>query len=285
MSTLLEARRVTKSFGSFVAVRDVDLDVRPGEVVGLLGANGAGKTTLIRILLGLLAPTRGTTTMLGGDPSRQARRQIGYVPQGLGLYPDLTVRENLAFVASTYGVTKAELPPELLPDAGVLVGELGLGSQRQLAFACAMLHDPALFVLDEPTSGVDPLTAARLWDAVRRRSESGVGALVTTHNMQEAQQCDRLLLMSDGALVASGSEAEVIGDTRAVHVDADEWAAAFAALQKAGFPVSLAGTSVRVLSATEAQVRAALTDAGVAANVRTVDATLEERMLAIARPA
>ena len=157
---LLQAAHLTKTFGAFVAVDDVSFSVAPGEVVGLLGANAAGKTTALRIALGLLAPTSGTALLLGRYADRGVRQRIGYVPQGLGLYADMSVLENLQFVAAVYGGAKPEVPESLASVGDDLVGEISLGSQRELAFACALLHEPELIILDEPTSGVGALTRA-----------------------------------------------------------------------------------------------------------------------------
>ncbi len=282
---LLEAVSVTRRFGGFTAVADVSMSVAAGEVVGLLGANGAGKTTLIRMVLGLLSPTSGDVRVLGRWPTRDVRRELGYVPQGLGLYDDLTVAENLDFVADAYAVPRARaaVPQDLAEHARTLVGALALGTQRQVAFACALLHDPRVLVLDEPTSGVDPLARARLWDTIHEQADAGIGVLVTTHYMQEAEQCDRLLLMSDGVLVAQGSEADVVGGTTATEVVCDNWAAAFSALQSAGAPVMLAGRSVRVADGDPEALRAALAAAGLHGEVRQVPATIEERMAVLAR--
>jgi len=280
---LLRADRVRRTFGEVVAVDDVTLEVGPGEVVGLLGANGAGKTTVIRMLLGLIATSAGTVELLGAAPDRERRARLGYVPQGLGLYGDLTVRENLVFSAQAYGVAPPHLPETLDAVADRLVADLSLGVQRQLAFVCALAHDPQVLVLDEPTSGVDALARAALWDTIHEQAETGVGVLVTTHNMQEAEQCDRLLLMSQGRLVAQGSEADVIGATTAVAVRTDEWARAFAVLSEAGQPAMLAGRDVRVADADADLIRQVLAGAGVAAEVVAVPATIEERMLVLAR--
>jgi ABC-type multidrug transport system ATPase subunit len=279
---LVRAERVTRRFDTFVAVDDVSMHVGPGEVVGLLGANGAGKTTLIRVLLGLLTTSAGRVEVLGGVPDRPRRRRLGYVPQNLGLYRDLTVAENLAFVARSYGADVPVLSAELTPYAGVLVGKLPLGVQRQAAFAAALSHRPDVLLLDEPTSGVDALAGASLWDTIRGRSERGVGVLVTTHNMQEAQQCDRLLLMSNGRLVAQGTEADIVGSTTAIAVRTGDWARAFEALAAAGAPVVLVGRAIRVAGAEPAAVRGILTTAGVEATLEPVRATIEERMLVLA---
>jgi ABC-2 type transport system ATP-binding protein len=282
---LLRAGRVTRRFGAFTAVDDVTMQVQPGEVVGLLGANGAGKTTLIRMLLGLLAVTSGTIELLGGPPARERRRRLGYVPQGLGLYGDLTVAENLSFSAQAYGCAVPALPPSLAGHTGVLVGDLPLGAQRQVAFLAALAHSPEVLVLDEPTSGVDALARASLWDTIRAQAEKGAGVLVTTHYMQEAQQCDRLLLMSDGRLVAQGSEADIVGSTTAVAVHTGNWAQAFAALNAAGVPVMLEGRAIRVANADPAGLAGVLTAAGIEATLEQVPATIEERMLVLARGA
>jgi ABC-2 type transport system ATP-binding protein len=281
----LRARDVTRRFGSLVAVDRVTMHVDAGEVVGLLGANGAGKTTLIRMLLGLQPASAGSVWLLGGPPDRERRRRLGYVPQGLGLYRDLTVRENLAFSSHAYATAEPTLPPALEPVADRLVGDIPLGFQRQVAFLAALAHDPEVLVLDEPTSGVDALGGAGLWDTIHDQAERGVGVLVTTHNMQEAQQCDRLLLMSSGRLVAQGSEADVVGGTTAIEVRTEDWARTFEALEAASLPVMLAGRAVRVADADPAVLRAALDRAGISGELVAVPATIEERMAVLARAA
>jgi ABC-2 type transport system ATP-binding protein len=280
---LLAAEQVSRSFGAFTAVEDVTMHVGPGEVVGLLGANGAGKTTLIRMLLGLLATTVGEVELLGGRPDRDLRRRLGYVPQGLGLYRDLTVAENLAFTCKAYGAAPPQLPESLRPVVDRLVAQLPLGLQRQLAFLSALAHNPEVLVLDEPTSGVDALARAALWDTIHEQAEEGVGVLVTTHNMAEAEQCDRLLLMSAARLVAQGSEADIIGATTAIAIRTNDWARAFAVLNEAGQPVMLAGRDVRVADADAGRVQTILAEAGMTADVTGVAATIEERMMVLAR--
>ncbi|MGB5167703.1 MAG: ABC transporter ATP-binding protein [Acidimicrobiia bacterium] len=278
----LEARSLVKAYGDFTAVDDVSLEVRPGEVVGLLGANGAGKTTTIRMLVGLLKPTSGIALLLGSTPDRQARRSLGYVPQGLGLYRQLTVAENLEFNADTYGVQPAHIGGALAEARDRRVAEIPLGLQRQLAFVCALQHDPEVLVLDEPTSGVGPLSSARLWDEIRSTAEGGAGVLVSTHSMQEARQCDRLLLMADGAIVARGTEAEVVGDTHAIQVTTPVWREAFAALSEAGSLVTLDGRTVRVVDQSTRQVHDAVDPIDASAIVTSVPATIDERMAVLA---
>ena len=236
MSRLLaRADEATRRFGSFTAVDGVTMQVRSGEVVGLLGANGAGKTTLIRMLLGLLPPIGGSRR----DPRRSTDARApaptwATCPRTWASTATSRSTENLAFVAAAYGAAVPVLTAGLTRHADVLVGDLPLGTQREVAFIAALAHSPELLLLDEPTSGVDALSRATLWDTIREQALAGVGVLVTTHNMQEAQQCDRLLLMSAGRLVAQGSQADLIGETTATAVHTDDWAAAFEALSAAG---------------------------------------------------
>lgn len=280
---MMAATGLGRMFGDLLAVDGVSFTVEPGEVVGLLGANGAGKTTVIKMLLGLLSPTTGAASLFGGPPSQENRARLGYVPQGLGLYQDLTAAENLEFVAAAYACRPATLTGPLAGLEGRLVRDLPLGLQRRLAFVCALQHSPRGLVLDEPTSGVEPLARARLWDTIRSQAEAGAGVLVTTHYMQEARQCDRLLLMSSGRIVASGSEADVIGDTRVVEIEAARWQEVFEALDASRLPVTLAGTAVRVVGLDADEVRSILAGIGVEASVRSVAATLDERMAVLAR--
>jgi ABC-2 type transport system ATP-binding protein len=279
---LAQCVAVTRRFGAATAVRDVSLEVGPGEIVGLLGANGAGKTTLIRMLLGLLPATAGTIALFGAAPSRDSRRRLGYVPQGLGLYDDLTAAENLSFSAAVFGGPPADVPDGLRGRAGVPVGALPLGLQRQAAFAQALAHRPGLLVLDEPTSGVAPLGRARLWETIRAAAEGGAGVLVTTHYMEEASECDRLVVLAGGRVVAGGTPAEVIGNATVTVVTAPAWQAAFRKLEEHGLAATLAGATLRVPAGPD-QVRRALAaeppagEMGPAVHVGTAPATLEER--------
>lgn len=283
MSPSVEVCRATRRFGDFVAVDSVDLNVEAGEIVGLLGANGAGKTTLIRMLLGLLTPTSGRLTLFGAAPSRETRARLGYVPQHLGLYPDLTVAENLRFSAHAFGSPPSPaLAGELASVRDELIGTVPLGVQRRAAFAAALAHRPDLLVLDEPTSGVDPLARARLWDDVRRAAAAGAGALVTTHYMDEARQCDRLVLMAKGHVVGAGREHDIVDGRTTVEVEAgDRWAEVFDVLDAAALPVTLAGRRVRVPGAERCAVVATLTGASIDVPVRTVSSTLEEAMVLV----
>jgi ABC-2 type transport system ATP-binding protein len=285
---LAECIGVTRRFGGFTAVDDVSIGVKPGEIVGLLGANGAGKTTLIRMLLGLLPASSGRVTLLGEAPSRQTRRRIGYVPQGLGLYDDLTAAENLQFSAAVFG-DRAASPRDEVPGIagtrGVPVGRLPLGAQRRVAFAQALSHQPELLILDEPTSGVDPLGRARLWEAIFNTASAGAGVLVSTHYMEEAEECDRLIIMADGAVVAAGTAVQIVGDSQVTVIQAPLWAAAYERLADAGLPVALAGRTLRVPGVSPADVTAVLAGGSgspggqLTGDVRVslAPATLEER--------
>lgn len=281
---LMTVDHAVKRFGAFTAVDGVSLSVAPGEVVGLLGANGAGKTTLIRMILGLETVDDGRITVLGSVPARADRHAIGYVPQGLGLSQALTVEQNVEFVAATFGVRDLPaLPDALAAVATRPVSEIGLGRQRQLAFHCALLHAPRLLILDEPTSGVDPLARARLWDTIHAQADAGAAVLVTTHYMQEAEQCTRLEVMSRGLPVAAGSTADITAGHEAVAVRATSWQDAFAALVAAGLPVVLDGRTARVAGTAPEAVRTALAVAGVEASCEVVPATLEETMVLVDR--
>ncbi|MGH2827344.1 MAG: ABC transporter ATP-binding protein [Actinomycetota bacterium] len=229
----VEANGVRKEFGVLVAVDDVDLDLSSGEVVGLLGANGAGKTTFMRMLLGLVTPTRGSIELFGEPIAERSRERIGYVPQGLGLYEDLTVAQNLEFAASAYGF---EAPPlgDLAKVGPTLVRDLPLGLRRRAAFMNALAHQPELLVLDEPTSGVDVLARAELWGTIRAAAEGGAGVLVSTHHLEEADQCDRLVVMASGRVVLSGTMDAIVGDVSGGLERIDAFEARFEELSASG---------------------------------------------------
>jgi ABC-2 type transport system ATP-binding protein len=211
-----------KAFGPLVAVDNLDLEVRRGEVFGLLGPNGSGKTTTIRLLCGLMAPTSGSATVVGFDIVRESesiRRAIGYMSQRFGLYDDLTVEENLRFYASVYGLrgrAREERLAEMLRDldfterARQLAGTLSGGWKQRLALACATAHRPQMLFLDEPTAGVDPASRRRFWQMIYDLAAGGTTVLVTTHYMDEAERCGRLAFLSRGKLIAVGTVPEIL---------------------------------------------------------------------------
>ncbi len=210
----VEVSELTKRFGSFVAVDRVSFAVAPGEVFGFLGPNGAGKTTTIKMLNGLLAPSSGNGHVAGFDITSERaaiKLAIGYMSQLFSLYGDLTVGENIGFFAGLYGVDGARLAARrawVLEMAGLagerdrLTGELALGWKQRLALGCAVLHEPRILFLDEPTSGVDPISRRRFWDLIYTLAEGGTTVFVTTHYMEEAESCHRLALMNRGRLIA-----------------------------------------------------------------------------------
>jgi len=282
--SLLETAEVTRRFGRQQAVQAVDISVEAGEVVGLLGANGAGKTTLIRLALGLLRPTEGAVRLFDRRPSRSSRHRLGYLPQSLGLYEDLTVWENLSFASRAFGrsMDAAGLDPEIAAARGTLVRDLPLGLRRRVAFAAALAHDPELLVLDEPTSGVEPLARARLWETIRDAADRGVGVLATTHYMSEASECDRLVVLVSGRVAAAGTMDAVIGDLRTVIVEPDRWETAFAALDEVHLPVALVGRTLRVPGASIGTVDETLRAAGVSSRLSVAPATFDEAFVTIA---
>jgi ABC-2 type transport system ATP-binding protein/ribosome-dependent ATPase len=234
------------------------------------------------MVLGLLRPSAGEVALFGAPPSTAARPRVGYQPPGLGLWGDLTVQENLAFATAAFGAPSPPLDDDLAAAGDRLVRDLPLGLRRRTAFAAALAHRPEVLILDEPTSGVDPLARAGLWETIRAAAEAGAGVLVTTHAMDESEQCDRLVVMANGRVVAEGTGTEVIGDTTAVEVRAQRWEAAFEALEAEREPVALRGRTLRVPAATPNHVAAVLARRGVAADLRVVPATLEEAFVALA---
>lgn len=276
--TLVDARGATKRFGSFTAVNDVSLQVASGEVVGLLGANGAGKTTLIRMILGTLVPDGGAVRVLGQQPTRAVRARIGYIPQGLGLWTDLSARDHIVLGEAVYGAAAA-LDDDIARVADEPVGRLALGLRRRLAFSLAVAHRPDVVVLDEPTSGVDPLARARLWGRIRAVAEAGAGVLVSTHYMDEAAQCDRSMLLATGRLAAAGTVDALTAGRYALLVRPRNWQRAWKVLDDAKILALPTGRALRVPGADADRVDDVLARAGVTADVSTVEATLEDVFL------
>ncbi len=276
MTPLVEVRSVSKAFRDYVAVDSVNLTIEPGEVVGLLGANGAGKTTLIKIIIGLLVPSSGSVSIFGSRPSRHSRRRLGYVPQNLGLYPDLTVSENIEFAARAFGSPPPPLDPSLQAVSDHLVGNLSLGFRKRVAFAAAMAHHPELLILDEPTSGVGPIGRADLWRTIAEASAQGTAILVSTHHMDEAEECDRLLMLSRGKVVREGRAQDIISAVKVVAVDTQDWRSALNAADQAGLRTSLVGTALRVVGSETSDVRDALSRSGLDFDLVEVEGTFDD---------
>ncbi len=221
----IETDRLTRRFGAFTAVDGVSFAVPPGTIFGLLGANGAGKSTTIRMLCGLLRSSAGTARVAGFDINRrpeEVKRSIGYMSQRFSLYLDLTVRENIRFFGGIYGLSLERLDERLAWVAGMagltgredsLTGSLSGGWRQRLALGCAVLHDPPILFLDEPTAGVDPLSRRDFWELINRLAADGTTVLVTTHYLDEAEYCNRLVLMHAGRVVAEGSPAQLKEET------------------------------------------------------------------------
>jgi ABC-2 type transport system ATP-binding protein len=222
---LIQVQDLTRRFGAFTAVNRVSFAVAAGEVFGLLGANGAGKTTTFRMLCGLLPASGGQLRVAGVDlrsAPAAARARIGYMSQRFSLYGNLTLSQNLAFFAGVYGLDRATRRTrlaqtleemDLAPYADTASADLALGYKQRLALACALLHQPDILFLDEPTSGVDPLARREFWNRINALAESGVTVLVTTHFMEEAEYCDRLAIMAAGEILALGSPAQIKAQT------------------------------------------------------------------------
>jgi ABC-2 type transport system ATP-binding protein len=217
----IDARHLTRRFGAFVAVNDVSFDVRAGEVFGFLGSNGAGKSTTIRMLCGLLKPTSGTAIVGGLDVGRDpegVKRRIGYMSQKFSLYEKLTVDQNITFFGGIYGLSPDRFAARrdfVLDMAGLrgrertLTGALSGGWRQRLALGCAILHEPPIVFLDEPTGGVDPLSRRQFWRLIDDLSQRGVAVLVTTHYLDEAEHCHRIAIIQGGRLAAHGTVQEL----------------------------------------------------------------------------
>lgn len=211
---VIKTDKLTKRFGDFIATNEITFNVYKGEIFGFLGANGAGKTTAMRMLCGLSTPSSGTATIAGFDVYKQTeliKKNIGYMSQKFSLYEDLTILENIRFFGGIYGLTDTQLKEKseslietlgLNQEAKKLVGSLPLGWKQKLAFSVAILHDPKIVFLDEPTGGVDPVTRRQFWDMIYEASGRGITVFVTTHYMDEAEYCNRISMMVDGVMKA-----------------------------------------------------------------------------------
>jgi ABC-2 type transport system ATP-binding protein len=263
--TAVAVEELTRRYGAFTAVDAVTFAVGQGEVFGFLGPNGAGKTTTIKMLTGLVRPSAGRGSVVGLDVTRDGARikhVIGYMSQLFSLYHDLTVDENIEFAGGLHGVEGARLAARrdwVLDMAGIadhrerLTGELPLGWKQRLALGCAVLHEPRVLFLDEPTSGVDPLARRAFWEVIRELAAAGTTVFVSTHYMEEAEYCDRLALMNRGRLVALGTPAGLRAEMPdpVLKVDASDAPRAVAALMGADgvLDASLFGRALRVVAA------------------------------------
>jgi len=293
---------LSKSFGAFKAVDDVSFAVGAGEVFGFLGPNGAGKTTTIKVLAGLLRPTAGRGRVAGFDVASQPeeiKRRIGYMSQIFSLYGDLTVEENIAFFSGLYGVARERTAARrdwVLSMAGLtehrqrLTGELSLGWKQRLALGCAVLHEPPILFLDEPTSGVDPVSRRNFWDLIYALAEGGTTVFVTTHYMEEAEYCNRLALMNRGRIVALDTPAGLRAAMPAplLEIDADNGPHAVDVLKHDPdvLEVGLFGRAVHVMvrdaAAAGTELPRRLAAAGVAVrDLRVVEPSLEDVFVAL----
>lgn len=219
MTHYIEATFLTKKFGGLTAVDKLNLTVGAGEIYGLLGPNGAGKTTLVKMLCGITAPTSGGANVLGHKIDKSVTPLIGYMPQEMALYLNLTVRENLTFFGKIFGLRKDKIQERegvllkfihLEKFADALVANISGGMKNRVSLACALLHEPKLLFLDEPTVGIDPELRVSFWDYFSTLKESGITILITTHYMDEAGRCDRIGFMRGGHLIAEGRPSELL---------------------------------------------------------------------------
>jgi ABC-2 type transport system ATP-binding protein len=304
MDPAVEVEGLTCSFGAFTAVDSLSFSVHAGEVFGFLGPNGAGKTTTIKMLTGLLAPSEGRGRVAGLDvreDRRAVRQRIGYMSQRFSLYADLTVRENIELFAGLYGVTGDRLARRLawtLEMSGLggaesrPAGALPLGWKQRLALGCAMLHEPPVLFLDEPTSGVDPIARRRFWDLISEMSDSGTTVFVSTHYMEEAEYCHRLALLNRGRLIALDTPRRLRSRPHKpiLRVVTDDAPGAVTALDGADIVVEAAmfGRSVHVTvrdaEAGRETVRRRLAAARIeVASISAVEPTLEDVFTALVR--
>ena len=305
MTSAIVVNDLTRRFGDFVAVDRLTFDVRQGEIFGFLGSNGAGKSTTIRMLCGLLTPTSGTATVGGVDVGRDpegVKRRIGYMSQRFSLYETLTVDQNIRFFAGIYGLDGARLDArrefvlemaDLRGRENTLASDLAGGWRQRLALGCAILHEPPIVFLDEPTGGVDPLSRRHFWMLIDRLSAAGVSVLVTTHYLDEAEHCHRIAIIHGGRLAALGSTRELkqtFAHREILEIQADKPVEAMRLLDQ--MPevekTSVFGTAVHAVLKTghreaAALVKGRLTAAGLSvAAVAPVQPSLEDVFLEVA---
>ena len=298
----VEVRDLVKCFGDFTAVDHISFSVPRGEIFGFLGANGAGKSTTIRMLCGLLLPTSGHGTVAGLNiitESERIKARIGYMSQKFSLYEDLTVEENIEFYGGIYGVSDARLAvreqwvlemANLTTRAKSMTGELAAGWKQRLALGCAMVHEPEILFLDEPTGGVDPASRRNFWDLIYTVAGQGVTVFVTTHYMDEAEHCDRLGLIDAGKLIAMGSPRElkeryVAGTLLEVQAEPLMNALDILATEPAAKEVAIFGAALHVVAdgiASRDAIRAALERGGVTVtSIESITPSLEDVFVAL----
>jgi len=228
---VIKTKNLVKKFGSFTANDNLNFEVYKGEIFGFLGANGAGKTTAIRILCGLSSPTSGEINVGGFDvysETEKIKKSIGYMSQKFSLYEDLTVYENIRFYSGIYGLSNTEIKEKgnaLMEQLGLedkrnaLIGSLPLGWKQKLAFSIAIIHEPKIVFLDEPTGGVDPITRRQFWDLIYEAANRGITVFVTTHYMDEAEYCDRISIMADGRIEALDTPVKLMEEYQSENMD------------------------------------------------------------------
>jgi ABC-2 type transport system ATP-binding protein len=297
---MISVQNLTRRFGDFVAVDHINFDVAKGEIVGYLGPNGSGKTTTIRMLLGLLIPSEGKTTVLGYDvfkQSEEVRLRVGYMSQKFAIYDDLTTLENLTFYGGVYGITDKNRILDTLQLVGLkehgdtLTKDLSTGWRQRLSLGIALVHQPKLLFLDEPTSGVDPTARRAFWDLIYQLAEDGVTILVTTHYMDEAEYCERVGVMRDGKLLAMDTPTNlkrtiITGDVWEIYAHPLERGVEILSEVEGVERVGLAGDHLRVISSKVEKdaMRKLLDGTGIKVEkIESGEATLEDVFLALAR--
>jgi ABC-2 type transport system ATP-binding protein len=297
---VISVQNLTRRFGDFVAVDHINFDVAKGEIVGYLGPNGSGKTTTIRMLLGLLIPSEGKATVLGYDvfkQSEEVRLRVGYMSQKFAIYDDLTTLENLTFYGGVYGITDKNRILDTLELVGLkehgntLTKDLSTGWRQRLSLGIALVHQPKLLFLDEPTSGVDPTARRAFWDLIYQLAEDGVTILVTTHYMDEAEYCERVGVMRDGKLLAMDTPTNlkrsiITGDVWEVYAHPLEHGVDILSEVEGVERVGLAGDHLRVISSNIKKEALSKLLQGMGIKVERIErgeATLEDVFLSLAR--
>lgn len=297
---VISVQNLTRRFGEFVAVDHINFDVAKGEIVGYLGPNGSGKTTTIRMLLGLLTPSEGKATVLGYDvfkQSEEVRLRVGYMSQKFAIYDDLTTLENLTFYGGVYGITDKSRILDTLQLVGLkehgdtLTKDLSTGWRQRLSLGIALVHQPKLLFLDEPTSGVDPTARRAFWDLIYQLAEDGVTILVTTHYMDEAEYCERVGVMRDGKLLAMDTPTNlkrsiITGDVWEVYAHPLEHGLEILSEVEGVERVGLAGDHLRVISSKVQKDAIGKLLSGMGIKVEKIEkgeATLEDVFLSLAR--